>query len=395
MLSMLLRTHRAHVAMMAEAWLTAGATTFTIIEGGTVLKQWPADVSPASDQIFASIKVGQRVIGELRLSGMIAAKDQSRLGVDADFFSRLISYEIELEQMTAELIDHQDQTLALYDLNKSTRTQLGLDELLSSLSQEALRLTKAAGTFVTLNTSYQSIVVEQHPKAWLDTASLQDFFKQTQLVGHKELLLHNEQAPEFIPEGVSTLFLKPIQVRNKTTAILGFLLNQPPASLSPILKLARAIAEYAGGQIENAILHQETLNQARWKTELDLAAQIQLRLLPRTPPSIEGLDIAASSRPALQVGGDFYDFIVELGGPLMFALGDVSGKGVSAAMLMAMTRTVIRSKTKSAPPPSPEAILSYSTEVMYDDFTEVEMFVTIVVGCYDADNHQIIYANAG
>jgi sigma-B regulation protein RsbU (phosphoserine phosphatase) len=76
-------------------------------------------------------------------------------------------------------------------------------------------------------------------------------------------------------------------------------------------------------------------------------------------------------------------------------LGDVSGKGMSAALLMAMTRTVIRSRANLQPMPMPETILSVSNEIMYDDFTQVGMFCTVFIGHYDPNRAEIWYANAG
>jgi sigma-B regulation protein RsbU (phosphoserine phosphatase) len=118
-------------------------------------------------------------------------------------------------------------------------------------------------------------------------------------------------------------------------------------------------------------------------------------LLPQQPPQVPGLDLAAFSKPALKVGGDFFDFIRQPCWPLSFALGDVSGKGMSAALLMAMTRTVIRSRANLLPTPTPESILGISNEIMYDDFTQVGMFCTVFIGHYNPGKREIWYANAG
>ncbi len=155
------------------------------------------------------------------------------------------------------------------------------------------------------------------------------------------------------------------------------------------------MADHVGAQIDNALLHQESLEQTKLKTELELAAQIQLRLLPQTTPVVAGLELTAHSRLALHVGGDFYDFIVQPDNPFTFVVGDVSGKGTGAAMLMAMTRSVLRSKIISKTVPPPETVLTYTTEVMYDDFTEVEMFVTMLIGQYNPETKRLLYANAG
>ncbi len=148
----------------------------------------------------------------------------------------------------------------------------------------------------------------------------------------------------------NSLFLTPLLVRDedkKIVACLGLWLGRPADKLSPDLKLARSIAEQGGAQLEIALLHQGLVAQARVQAELELARQVQLRLLPRRPPQAPGIELYAESRPALQVGGDFFDFYVNpmrgaSDAPLVFAVGDVSGKGMSAALLMVMLRTTLR-----------------------------------------------------
>jgi serine phosphatase RsbU (regulator of sigma subunit) len=139
----------------------------------------------------------------------------------------------------------------------------------------------------------------------------------------------------------------------------------------------------------------ELISQAQLKNEIDMAANIQLQLLPQSFPAVKGLDIYASSSPATQVGGDFYDFSASKGRPFVFAIGDISGKGLPAALFMAMTRIVLHAAARFIPTVDPKAILFRVSEDLYDDFTEVGMFATIFVACYDAQAKQIVYANAG
>jgi sigma-B regulation protein RsbU (phosphoserine phosphatase) len=128
---------------------------------------------------------------------------------------------------------------------------------------------------------------------------------------------------------------------------------------------------------------------------MQLAQSVQLNLLPQRPPGVMGLDLWAASHPASTVGGDFYDFILRPDQSLTFTVGDVSGKGMPAALLMAMTRTVIRNKAKSVPSPTPEVVMGLSNEELYHDFTEVSMFATVFVGQYEPDSRELLYANAG
>jgi serine phosphatase RsbU (regulator of sigma subunit) len=131
------------------------------------------------------------------------------------------------------------------------------------------------------------------------------------------------------------------------------------------------------------------------RAELCVAAKIQTQLLPRQVPQVAELDIFAHSRPAEQVGGDFYDVSSQPDRPFVFVLGDISGHGLPAALLMTMTRTIFHTATRSLPLLDPQTILQRTNEDLYEDFTEVGMFVTVFVGCYDACSAQFWYANAG
>lgn len=130
-----------------------------------------------------------------------------------------------------------------------------------------------------------------------------------------------------------------------------------------------------------------------------LARRVQMHLLPQRPPAVTGLDVYARTLPALEVGGDFYDLLNTPGGPYAFVVGDVSGKGISAALIMAMTRTVLRSASRAPNRdshwPTPAEIMARATEELYDDLSEVSMFATVFLGQYDAANRQLCYANAG
>ena len=393
MLAEILINHRGQLAALADAWLMIGATTFSLHQNGEILAKWPTEACMNDQVISAPIRIGQKTWGELRVTGYCHATAQAQLAVEASMISHLVELEAELEIMTAELVENQDQLLTLYNLAQSTRSRLNIGEIIGSLSKEIKRLVNAEGVFIIIGLPQQPLMMEQQPNALVSALTMQQLFEQIH-ESEQELLLPAEDIND-LPVEITSLFLKLTPVRADVMALIGVLFAQPAASLSPNLKLVRAIAEHTGAQLANALLHKDMLQQARLKTELELAAQIQFQLLPQKSPAVAGLDIAARSRPALQVGGDFYDFIAPVGWPFTFAIGDVSGKGMSAALLMAMTRTVIRSKASSLPTPTPEVVLGYSNEIMYDDFTEVGMFATVFVGWYDPDTRSLFYANAG
>jgi sigma-B regulation protein RsbU (phosphoserine phosphatase) len=191
------------------------------------------------------------------------------------------------------------------------------------------------------------------------------------------------------------LLAKRIPVRRDTSLLLGAANKYDGDFQAPDLKLFSTIAEPAAANLENALLHQEMLVQTRIQTEMDLARQVQMRLLPQRTPALAGIELAAQSRPASHVGGDFYDFVTGNEPILTLMLGDVSGKGMPAALLMAMLRTVLRGKAQEMTTPAPERLLGNTNESLHHDFSEVDMFATLFVGQYDWRCHRLYYANDG
>jgi phosphoserine phosphatase RsbU/P len=140
---------------------------------------------------------------------------------------------------------------------------------------------------------------------------------------------------------------------------------------------------------------QTSIDLNRLLKEIELAKQIQNNLLPKQLPVLSGLDIWAVTSPAYQIGGDFYDFIWDRNQTLNLVIADVSGKGVSGALLMPMTRMAIRNQVSREYGLSPEEIIDQSNRDLYDDFTNTRTFATAFVGNYDPSTHLFIYANAG
>src|SRR5690606_10389912 len=94
------------------------------------------------------------------------------------------------------------------------------------------------------------------------------------------------------------------------------------------VKLIAALGQQVGTIITNFIVHEKLLIEGRLSRELEIAAEIQESLLPTTLPHVGGLSIAVSSKPASEVGGDFYDFITVDDRKLTLVMGDVAGKGI-------------------------------------------------------------------
>jgi sigma-B regulation protein RsbU (phosphoserine phosphatase) len=126
--------------------------------------------------------------------------------------------------------------------------------------------------------------------------------------------------------------------------------------------------------------------------ELRFAARIQSELLPQSAPDIPGYELAGKTIPAQEVGGDYYDFIPIDDHHLAFCLGDVTGKGLPASLLMANLQATLRGQTLTTA--SPKTCLERSNQLLFQS-TSPEKFATLFYAILDTQNHQIHYSNAG
>jgi sigma-B regulation protein RsbU (phosphoserine phosphatase) len=129
--------------------------------------------------------------------------------------------------------------------------------------------------------------------------------------------------------------------------------------------------------------------------EMAVARQIQLSLLPETPPAVTGWEFAAYYCPARQVGGDFYDFFELPGqwGGLGMVIADVADKGVPAALLMALSRSIIRTKAMT-PGFSPAEVLMRANRLIMKD-SRSKLFLTACYATLDPETGRLVYALAG
>jgi sigma-B regulation protein RsbU (phosphoserine phosphatase) len=144
--------------------------------------------------------------------------------------------------------------------------------------------------------------------------------------------------------------------------------------------------------IENARLYEEEQALRGMRKEMKLAYEIQTGLLPQGAPEIPGYDISGRSIPAQDVGGDYYDFIHMGGHRVGVCLGDVSGKGVPAALLMANVQATLRGQTIQGL--SPKECLEQSNANLMGSM-DAGRFITLFYAVLDSENHELIYANAG
>jgi sigma-B regulation protein RsbU (phosphoserine phosphatase) len=148
------------------------------------------------------------------------------------------------------------------------------------------------------------------------------------------------------------------------------------------------------GDLKTSIadLRRTTAEKERYHRELEIAKEIQDTFLPESVPDIPGTKIAAITIPAMEIGGDFYDFIPAGDGRWGIVMADVSGKGISAALFMALSRTLLH--VSGGAVPDPTAAIRQANRWIYEDGRS-SMFVTVFFGVLDPEKMQFTYVNAG
>lgn len=175
-------------------------------------------------------------------------------------------------------------------------------------------------------------------------------------------------------------------------AFIGDLQHEEINNLKEILPFIHTITNIIVVAIENKRLTKDTIHQAQMQRELELAARMQNMLFPAHLPLNKQIDLAATYLPHQQVGGDYYDYIELNDDELMICLADVSGKGISAALLMSNFQANLNAKAqvfKSLP----ELVIELNSSV--NKSAKGEKFITVFLAILNTKTHIIHYVNAG
>jgi len=197
---------------------------------------------------------------------------------------------------------------------------------------------------------------------------------------------------------LQTELLLPLNARDK---LLGFISLGPKRSDEPYsgsdLRLLKSVAAQTGLALENSRLMSaiadEVAQRERLNREVEIAREVQERLFPQTLPPILGIDYAGACRPALGVGGDYYDFLALPGGQLGIAIGDVSGKGIAAALTMASLQASLRGEATRMTDDL-AALVSNVNRLVYEA-SSANRYATFFYGQYNPASRQLTYVNAG
>lgn len=197
---------------------------------------------------------------------------------------------------------------------------------------------------------------------------------------------------------LETQLLLPLAVKEK---LLGFVSLGPKQSEEPYsgsdLRLLQSVVTQTALALENAqltaVIAAETAHREGLRRELEIAREVQERLFPQSLPAVPGLDYYGTCRPAQGVGGDYYDFLSLAGGKLGLAVGDVSGKGIAAALLMASLQASLRSHAGRGS--GDLAALMSEIHTLVYEASSSNRYASLFYAEYEPGPRGLSYVNAG
>jgi len=298
-----------------------------------------------------------------------------------------------------------DRLSLLYHVSQSFNSSLDLDLVLNRVMDQVVELMRAERGFVMLledngtpvfrvarGMDHQTI---QDPEFQISRGVVERVAREGE-----PLLTSNAQTDDRLSLRVSvqalglrSILCVPLKVQGRITGVI-YVDNRLQAGLftPDDLELLSAVAHSAAVAIENARLYRVAVEKGRMERELQVARELQASLLPRTTPQVPGWEFAAAWQPARQTSGDYYDFFAAREGEVGLVIGDVSGKGMPAALFMALTRSIVRASL--AGPARLVERIERANRLICADST-AGMFVTLFCAEIRLATGEVTYVNAG
>jgi len=293
----------------------------------------------------------------------------------------------------------------LYRISQTFNSSLDLDQVLELVMDEVIGVVKAERGFLMLLDENNQLVSQTARGLDQKTIEEKDFSISrgiAEQVAHNgdPLLTSNAQLdPRFDQHtsvhlyGLLSILCVPITLKGKILGVI-YVDNRFQKGIFTIedMDLLGTIASSAAIAIENARLYKVAVEKGRMERELQMARDVQVRLIPPNLPEIPGWSLASCWIPAHEVSGDFYDFIQVSPHQLLMIIADVSDKGMPAAMFMALSRSILRSVAGQGKSIAEE--VTTANRLICKDAAE-DMFITFFYALLDTQTGMMSYVNAG
>lgn len=272
---------------------------------------------------------------------------------------------------------------ALYDVGLAITSTLDLEETSEAILAWALSLLDARRSALYL----------------LDGDSVDRCYRLTHALGgdaRPEFTCVDDAVPEDVLPGAAHLLAVRIEIESVPRGFLVVADKESRYGVGPFGEADRATLELFANQaaiaLENARLHRQALQEERMQREMELAAETQNKLLPKGVPTVEGFELAGWNRPAREVGGDYYDLLPRDDGRLVVTLGDVTGKGMPAALMVSNLHSALRLSLDHHEV-GPELFAGLNRHI--HESSPANKFITLLVAQLDPPTGHVRYVNAG
>ncbi len=338
--------------------------------------------------------------------GYVCGTFFSLVGLFLAVYSGFAAGSLLLHLPTAGTHDRQlEEITSLHDLGRAVKSTLDLDQLVEMITAHTSRVLESHACWLEL----RSETAERFELVAWSGIGDEEAARQQQdhPVSPLSQWIVRQQKPALIKDiaadrrsadlrswrrKAGSLVCAPLLSRGNVIGILYALKDHTYAFEREDLLALAAFADQAVVSIENAKLVRASLEKERMEQELKIAREVQMRLLPMHIPQIEGLDMDALSLPAYEVGGDYYDFISLDRQRLGVAIGDVSGKGTSAAFYMAEIKGILQGLGPMYEEPS--ALLSRVNQILHKDLDR-RTFITLLYAVISPRDSTLLMARAG
>ncbi|MCF6269903.1 MAG: PP2C family protein-serine/threonine phosphatase [Melioribacteraceae bacterium] len=291
-----------------------------------------------------------------------------------------------------------EEITSLIDLSKLMTQVLDFKELADSLTEATNNVCSSDSAWIVIKDSddYELISVSNIGYLEADgiSKSLLNEFELPQtdvLTLNRKLIKIKVQNDEKVYV-FQSIIIAPLKVHNTISGYLFAAKRQKYKFDRDEIKAIGAFADYAALAIENAKLIKKSLEKERMENELEVARNIQSKLLPDENPSSEHLEVDALFVPAFEVGGDYYDYFKLSEDKLAFVIADVSGKGVSASYIMAEVKGIFEALAQVIT--NPKELLIKTNDILGGSLDK-KSFVTAIYGVIDIKNGILNFARAG
>ena len=365
-------------------------------------------VPGSKSELVVPLRRKGRVIGALNL---LSDNIDQFTGVD-EAVLRQFGAHVAVAIENARLFEHEREYTAtletLAEVAREFGSILNLDELLTRLASVTRRVVDYR-TFGILLMNEETQELEMKTAVRYGDQSVPTHVKiGVGLVGyaalHKEPVLVSDVSadPRYIQvvEDIRSELVIPLMIKDRCIGVFDLESPELDAFKKNDVQVLTLLASQAAVAIENARLY-ETIrtNEIRLEKEIRFAQRVQVALLPtELPKRLKGVDVAARFEPANELGGDLYDFLAPEPHSLVIAVGDVSGKGVPAALYSAFAGELVRSRTfrrrYTSDRSSPAGVLASMNTILHERQLE-PYYCTLCYALFDFKRRTVVFANSG